>query len=271
MNKVVMLINITSNNVLPVMERWLLQVHAPETIARIGPWLTRYQSYRATSPPPEMYAEVENFGYYNWRVTELWHRPGEAYGQQGILPQEFFGGYKQYIGLPTDVADAETWHGKRAGPRQVVRCLVPARATEDFKGGDKPPSAYRSILRWLTIFKLPAGVSDDEGDRWFLDVHAKEVLQQTGLTRFTSHKVIPAARGWNWHRVNELWFEDFDAWRNATVVNQPRYTPPPWVARGIGHARYPFFEPFVDFASTFLLEAPTNTFWPAYGDYLVCV
>jgi hypothetical protein len=265
MNKVLMMLNLTSMNVLPVMERWLLQIHAPETIARIGPWLTRYQSYRATPPPPAMYADVENYGYYNWRVTELWHRKNEPYPQYGILPQEFFAGYKQHIGLPTDVADAETWHGKRSGPRQVVRCVVPARATEDFKGSDKAPAQYRSILRWLTVFKLPQGVSESDGERWFLDTHAREVLQMPGLTRFVSSRVIPAARGWNWHRVSEMWFEDFDAWRNAVVVNPPTFTAPAWATRGT----YPFVEPFVDFASTFLLEAPTNTFWPAYGDYLV--
>lgn len=266
MNKTVMMINITSMNLLPVMERWLLQIHAPETIGRIGPWLARYQSYRATPPPPAMYADVEQFGYYNWRVTELWSR--EGYSQHGILNQEFFPGYKQNIGLPTEVADAEVWHGRAAGPRQVVRCVVPARATDDFKGSELAPSQYRSILRWLVAFKLPSGVSAEEGDRWYLDVHAPEVLKQPGLTRFVSHKVIPAVgRSWNWHRVSELWYDDFDAWRHATIVAPPKYTQPAWAT----HGTYPFFKPFVDFASTFLLESPTNTFWPNYGDYLVSV
>ena len=104
MNKTFMLINLSSYNVLPVMERWLLQTHAPETIARIGPWLTRYQSYRAAPPPPAMYADAEDFGYYNWRVTELWYRNGDPYPQHGILPQEFFPGYRNHIGLPSDRA-----------------------------------------------------------------------------------------------------------------------------------------------------------------------
>lgn len=261
-----MMINITSMNVLPVMERWLLQIHAAETIARIGPWLTRYQSYRATPPPPEMHGDVENLGFYNWRVTELWSR--ETYPQKGILNQEFFPDYKHHIGLPTDVADADVWRGKRAGPRQVVRCVVPARATEDFRGGEQSPRDYRSILRWVTAFKLPRGVSAEEGDRWYLDTHAKEVLTQPGLTRFISHKVVPTpGREWNWFRVSEMWYEDFDAWRNANVVALPKYTKPSWAT----YDRYPFFEPYVDFASTFLLESPTNTFWPAFGGYLVSV
>jgi len=266
MNKVLMMINIRSMNQLPLMERWLLQTHAPETISRIGPWLTRYQSYRAVPPPPELHADVENYGYYNWRITELWSR--EPYPQHGILNQEFFPGYKDIIGLPTDVADAHTWHGRRTGPRQAVRCMMPARATEDFLGGEKAPRDFHSILRWVYAFKLPAGVSHDDGERWFLDVHARQVLKQPGLTRFTSYQVIPATgRPWNWHRVCELWYEDFEAWRQAVVVAPPQYTPPTWAR----HGAYPFFEPYVDFASTFILEAPTNTFWPAYGDYLFSV
>jgi hypothetical protein len=266
MNKTLMLLNITSMNVLPVMERWLLQTHAPETISRIGPWLTRYQSYRAVPPPPEMHGEAERFGYYNWRVTELWSRDG--YPQQGILAQEFFPGYSSNLGLPTDVADAEVWRGNIKGPRQSIRCVVPARAGEDFKGAHLSVNQYESILRWLVVFKLPAGVEASEGDRWYLDTHAKEVLEQPGLLRFTSHKVIPTPeRKWNWFRASELWYKDFDAWRNAVAAAPRAYTPPPWAT----YRQYPFFEPYVDFASTFLLESPTNTFWPPYGDYLFSV
>lgn len=266
MNKVLLLLNIKSMNVLPVMERWLLRTHVPEAVSRIGPWLTRYHSYRVVPPPPEMYADVERFGYYNWRVTELWSR--DPYPQHGILPQEFFPGYAENIGLPTDLADAEHWNGHSHGPRQAVRCVVPARPTEDFLGSDKPLFAYHSVLRWLTVFKLPAGVPPDEGERWFLDVHAQEVLEQRGLTRFVSHRVHarPNSR-WSWHRVSELWYEDFDAWRRAVIEAPPRYTQPSWAK----HDRYPFFEPYRDFASTFLLEAPTNTFIPSYQDYIYAV
>lgn len=266
MNKVVLLINIRSMDVLPVMERWLLQTHAPEAVSRIGPWLTRYHSYRVVPPPPAMHAETERFGYYNWRVTELWCR--EPFPQHGILPQQFFPEYAHNIGLPTDLADARDWHGRPDGPRQTVRCMVPARATEDFRGGDRSLGEYRSILRWFTICKLPAGVSEADGDRWYLETHAKEVLRQPGLLRFTSHKVTPAKdRRWNWFRLTELWYEDFSAWRRAVIEAPPSYTPPPWATHGV----YPFFEPYVDFASTFLLEAPTNTWLPEYHGYTYAV
>ena len=267
MHKIFMMLNIRSMNDLPVMERWLLRTHAPETVSRVGPWLSRYQSYRAVPPPPLMHTEAERFGYYNWRVTELWTR-GDSLPQLGILPQEFFPNYPQILGLSTDLADAHTWRGRPEGPRQVVRCLVPARPTNDFLGDELPIFQHDSILRWSSAFKLPEGVSMEEAERWFLDVHAREVLEQPGLKRFVSWKVVPAeGRSWNWHRVSELWYEDFDAWHRAVIESPPRYTPPPWAHEGA----YPFFKPYVDFASTFLLEAPTNCFLPAYGDYVVSV
>lgn len=266
-NKVVLIINIKSMNVLPVMERWLSQIHAPEAISRIGPWLTRYHSYRAVPPPPEMYADAEDYGYYNWRVTELWCR--EPFPQAGILPQAFFPEYADNIGLPTNLADASRWHGKRSGPRQACRLFVPARATEDFLGGEVPLNDYPSILRWFVAFRYPDGVSIEEGEEWYLSVHAPETLRQQGLRRFTSHKanLTPDGKRPLWHRLSELWYDDFSAWRNAVIEAPPSYTPPPWD----GCNRYPFFEPFVDFVGTFLLEAPTNNFLRDYQGYIVSV
>jgi hypothetical protein len=256
-----MLLNIASMNYLPVMERWLLQTHVPESVARIGPWLRRYHSYRAVPPPPEMHADAEAYGYYNWRVTELWHEA--MFFQEGLLPQGFFADYKHILGLPTDVADADTWHGG-SDLRQAARCVVPARATEDFLGADKPLADYRSILRWFVVFKLPAGVPADEADDWYINTHAKEVLGQPDLTRFISHRAVPSGRSWDWYRISELWYEDFDGWRNSTIATPPDYTPPPWDS----HKTYPFFEPYKDFVSTFLLEAPTNHVLPAHGGYV---
>ena len=112
MKKTFIMVNIKSMSALPVMERWLLQTHGPEAVARIGPWLTRYHSYRVVPPPPEMYADIAAYGYYNWRITELWSKDG--YPQEGILPQEFFPGYKDILGLPdTDISVAPQWHGNK--------------------------------------------------------------------------------------------------------------------------------------------------------------
>ena len=267
MIKVVLIINIKSMNVLPVMERWLSQIHAPEAISRIGPWLTRYHSYRAVPQPPQIQREIENHGYYYWRVTELWSAAG--YPQDGILPQAFFPEYAENIGLADNSAHSSQWHGSKDGIRQACRIEVPARATEDFRGGERSLNEYRSILRWFVAFKYPEGVSIADGERWYLETHAPEVLRQPGLLRFTSHKAVglDGDKPPMWHRLSELWYEDFDAWHNAVITSPPAYTCPDWAT----HRQYPFFEPFVDSVGTFLLEAPTNNFLRDYQGYIVSV
>lgn len=137
------------------------------------------------------------------------------------------------------------------------------RPSEDFLGRGLTLDDGTNI-RWVTGFKYPEGVSAEEGDDWYVNVHAKEVCQQPGLKRFVSYHVVPPKIG-PWQRVSELWYENADAWRRAVIEQPPKYTKPSWAKRDT----YPFLEPWVDFVSTFLLEAPTNDFKRALTPYIV--
>jgi hypothetical protein len=55
-----------------------------------------------------------------------------------------------------------------------------------------------------------------------------------------------------WVRQSELIYENFRSWKNAVIDNPPKYTKPRWAK----YDKYPFLEPYVDFASTFLAERP---------------
>ncbi len=128
----------------------------------------------------------------------------------------------------------------------------------------------KTILRWLTVFRYPEGVSPEEGDDWYLNVHAPEVMKQPGLTRFFSYKVIPSPvavrKGVStflhprseissgWHRVSELWYENANGWVESVITSPPSYTRPAWAKRD----SYPFLETGVDFAGMFILERPTD-------------
>ena len=48
----------------------------------------------------------------------------------------------------------------------------------------------------------------------------------------------------------------FADWEAAVVTSPPRYTKPQWATQDF----YPFVEPYVDFASTFILERPADDF-----------
>jgi hypothetical protein len=60
-----------------------------------------------------------------------------------------------------------------------------------------------------------------------------------------------------------LWYENFDDWRKSVIEEPPRYTKPSWAK----YERYPFLEPFEDFACSFLLERPTDEFLKNFRGY----
>ena len=109
----------------------------------------------------------------------------------------------------------------------------------------------KHILRWYRLIKYPDGVSVKDGEKWYLNIHSQEVKQQIGLLRYVSHRVLekPPIET-PWHRLEELWYEDFDAWRKAVIESPPKYTLPPWVKK----------EPFLDSVSNFLRYKPDIDF-----------
>lgn len=240
-------------NHIAAMERWYWGTHAPEINRRFGPWLTRHESYLPVDAP----LEARAYGFFNWRVTEGWWREIPETGPQGNLA----------FTVPP------VWP-------KVATCFVPAQPTEDFMGGDVQPRE-KQVLRWYILFKYPRGVSREQGEEWFLQVHAPQVMQQPGLYRFFSYQVIkdpialpgtwapgkmppPDTVLHSWDRLIELWFETFDDWRKAVIESPPKYTIPNWATTDV----YPFVEPSVDFVSSFILERPNDEFLRDARGYL---
>ena len=56
-------------------------------------------------------------------------------------------------------------------PLRVIMVNVPVAPTEDFMGADLSLDD-KTILRWVTVHRYPEGVSVEEGDDWFINVHA---------------------------------------------------------------------------------------------------
>jgi hypothetical protein len=232
-------------NDIAAMERWYYRDHAPEIVRRYGPWLVRFECYLPVPAP----AEAQTFGLYNWRMTEGWWRE---------LPE---------AGTENDICftPPTVW------PR-VAAAFVPPQPTEHFLACDFLPME-RACLRWLMLLRYPEGVDKEEGEEWFLRVHAPEAATQPGLVRFFSHKVIkevgsvpgrwradtrPPGGGVHvrWDRVVELWYETFEDWRRAVITDPPDYTRPDWATQ----AAYPFVSPYEELATTFILERPNDDF-----------
>ena len=235
------------------MERWYYRDHAPEINRRFGLWLTRHDSYLPVDAP----AEARAYGFFNWRVTEGYWRELPQPGPRGNLA----------FTVPPLVP-------------KVATGFFPAQPTEDFMGGHLQPHE-KHVLRWYVLLRYPAGVPKEEGERWFLDTHAREVMEQPGLFRFFSHRAVrepvPLPGEWpagrmplpdtvlhSWDRLIELWYESFDDWRRAVIESPPHYTRPSWAT----NERYPFVGLGADFVSSFLLERPADEFWRDARGYL---
>ena len=248
--KSILMANLQSMDYLPTMERWFLTRHVDETLRTVGASLDRYFSYRAVPMP-----EGENpadWGYYNWRVIELWwHTSPIDLPPQGVAesagapwPPE----YDAYLGGPGTEASA----GRRE-PLRPISGFLSRRFTNDFKGAGRTLDDGHN-LRWVVAHKYPAGVDVEVADDWWVNVHATEMCEQPELKRFFSTRFTGAASG-DMVRLSELWFERGSAWRD-TVNSSGKFTRPAWASR----ETYPFLRPYEEFASTFLLEVPTNDF-----------
>jgi hypothetical protein len=240
-------------NHIAAMERWYFREHAAEIVRRYGPWLTRHESFLPVFPPPE--AQV--YGFYNWRVTEGWWREIPETGPRGTFS----------FTVPP------VWP-------KVATCFIPAQPTEDFMGFELQ-AREKNVLRWYVLLKYPDDVTREEGEDWFLNVHAGEVMKQPGLYRFFSYKVIkepislpgvwapgktppPDTVLHDWDRVCELWYETFDDWRKSVIEAPPHYTRPSWAK----YEKYPFLEPYIDFVCSFILERPNDEFLRDSRGYL---
>jgi len=221
------------NGVDPVeADRWYFRYHSKECVRFFGPWLRRYESYRALATP----AEAGPWGVRGGRLTELWYDSPESFVEAKPFERPY--------------TPASFTRVTQALPSLAT--IVPAMPTEDFLGKEPTPEGG-PVLRWVWIFRYPRGVDQAEGEKWFLETHAQEIGNQEGLLRFVSHQAVdpPLMPGpFQYPRVCELWYEDLDAWRKAVIEDPPDYTPPPW---GDG-------EPFLEIGSTLVGYKPDVDF-----------
>lgn len=253
MNKSLIIHKVNNVDYIPALERWYVQHHCQEVMAQ-EPWLSRYVMFRVMPPAEGM----EELGFFNYRVHENWNYDIEQRrGVRGLLAMS-----------PEPMENAMT----------VTVANVPAEPTEDFFGRTMGHSDS-AFIRFVSLMAYPEGVSEEEGEDWFLNVHVPEVCKQPGLLRFFSHKAydkyysplplpddMPAFADFDplffrkWARVNEMWYENNSAWTNANIINPPEYTKPSWAT----YDKYPFFKPMQDYICTSILERPDQNMLKHY-------
>ena len=236
-----------------VADRYYLRLHGPDVVRISGPWLRGYISFRAYDPPPEA---VERFGAQGGRYTELWFTSMEEWLERPDL---------YAATMPP-----EDWQSKGQPRGRQALTMVPGIPTEQFVSEPIDPEKT-TILRWLCAIRYPDGVPLKEAEKWYVDVHARETMQQPGLLRYVSFRSVHEKGTPNggppkgeappdtirWVRVSELWYQNFAAWRQAVIESPPKYTPPPWGGE----------YPFVDMVSNFVDLKPDVDF--LRGNYFI--
>jgi hypothetical protein len=237
-------------------EREYVEHHGPSITAMSGTYMLKYQLWLPFEPPADA---VKNFDAVRGRYAELWYPSMEKYLNRPNLkfaPNAQAGDQKSNAPAAPAAQAKETdaskpvgavpWVETRAEKRVVT--MVPGLPSETFL--DKATDWEKATaIRWIVAMRYPDNVSAEDGEKWFLNVHAKEAIQQPGLMKFVSYRTIDQGAGQagpvkmaRWDRINEYWYENFAAWRKAVIETPPHYTAPSWGGK----------YPFVEVESTFI-------------------
>lgn len=177
----VYLMNLNTLDALPRWERWYWRHHAPEAVHAMGPWLRRYQSWRAL---PE-HADLHALGYYNYRWTELWFDGFHIMDRPLVLT--WYEGQDIESDTPLEDPYHGDWIGTADGPHPIAQSWVPAVPEiriDNPVGSFEEPAAFR----WIGLVRFPAG--REAGDQWFTDHVLAGLARTEGVTRTRSSRTL---------------------------------------------------------------------------------
>lgn len=217
-----------------VLDRWYMTFHSQQVHRAFKAWQRNYVSYRAYMVPPEAGARYPiSFG----RMTEIQFDTLADF--QETRPHNIYGELSSYTPPPGG------WQAQKLF--KATTATIPVNPQELFLSKPTPPKEI-PYFRWIVFFRYPKGASETAGDKWFRDVHAKEIAALPGLKRFGLYHTVIGTEPYP--HVMELWFDDYAAWKAAFIAPEPRFTPPPWGGK----------EPFFDMISMFVGENPDVDF-----------
>lgn len=213
------------------LDQWYRTTHSRQALDYVGPWLTRYWTYRSLEVP----AEADKFNLVRYRNTEMWYR-------NVATRDDARNHWRTLSPPPTDPA-------RYPNKNTIAEITVPVDPTDKFVA--TYPMDRDNFLRWVVFIRYPANVRVEDGERWFVNVHAPEQAKLPGLRRFVCSKSVdPLANAQSWVRVCEYWFNDYAAWSNAFIKSPPTYTAPSWSQT----------YPYVQLVSMFTTDRPDMDF-----------
>lgn len=260
------MVSVRDDNDLPAAYRWLYKYHVPDSISSFSPYVTKYATYRALPLPKG----AENYGTYNWIMTEhYWllnpFNTSSTAEPNGLAFKEVYS--KEYMEITRQPTDGDLrpsqWVGTQTGYHPTVFAFAPLFWEDDLKGSDRTIEDGPNY-RWLIIFKYPEGVSQKEGDKWFKQVFAPEIVKLPQVTRFISSRVLASPKTGPFQRIAEIWFSDSKQWEKAMGDVKGKITRPSWATWD----QFPYMEPYKDFVGEFLMDKPEADHLTQYKGYI---
>ena len=251
------------------LQHWLYYYHAPESIAKFEPWVTKYAFYNALPTPPE----GERFGTYRMQLTEhYWmvnpmsqeslvnslneYFPLEAMRWQGTIPDE-----DVEAGFMKDGEAARSSGGDNGCP-PFIFAFLPIFWEQDLKGTGRTMMDGPNY-RWQFLISYPDGQKED-GDKWMME-EVLPVFAASPLTnRIMTSKVKKEINGCHMDRCVEIWFDGPEEWYQCAVEGTKDIPKPAWATEDV----FPYLKPQYAFASLFLTDIATSDNLRQYRGYL---
>ena len=251
------------------LQHWLYYYHAPESIAKFEPWVTKYAFYNALPTPPQ----GERFGTYRMQLTEhYWmvnpmsqeslvnslneYYPIDAMIWQGTLPEN-----AKEDGFMADGESARASGGDNGCP-PFIFAFLPIFWEQDLKGTGRT-MVDGPNYRWQFLISYPEGHKED-GDQWMMNEVLPAFAAMPEVTRMMTSKVKKEINNCHMDRCVEMWFDGPEEWYHCAVENAVAITKPEWAE----YDSFPYLQPQFQFASLFLTDIATSDNLKQYRGYL---
>ena len=251
------------------LQHWLYYYHAPESIAKFEPWVTKYAFYNALPTPPQ----GERFGTYRMQLTEhYWmvnpmsqeslvnslneYFPIDAMIWQGTLPEN-----AKEEGFMADGEAARASGGDNGCP-PFIFAFLPIFWEQDLKGAGRT-MVDGPNYRWQFLVSYPEGHKED-GDQWMMNEVLPAFAAMPEVTRMMTSKVKKEINICHMDRCVEMWFDGPEEWYHCAVENTASFKKPEWAE----YDNFPYLRPQFQFASLFLTDIATSDNLKQYRGYL---
>lgn len=251
------------------LQHWLYYYHAPESIAKFEPWVTKYAFYNALPTPPQ----GERFGTYRMQLTEhYWmvnpmsqeslvnslneYFPIDAMIWQGTLPEN-----AKEDGFMADGEAARASGGDNGCP-PFIFAFLPIFWEQDLKGAGRT-MVDGPNYRWQFLVSYPEGHKED-GDQWMMNEILPAFAAMPEVTRMMTSKVKKEINNCHMDCCVEMWFDGPEEWYHCAVENAASFKKPEWAE----YDNFPYLRPQFQFASLFLTDIATSDNLKQYRGYL---